>query len=107
MTPVPGDQSRHWPAGTCSGSALLDQFGSVRNLGTLAPILQECFGHEDRAYWVAALEAAGVPCGPINTVAEVFEDPQVRFRQMRIKLTHPLAGNIPLVGSPMVFTRNL
>jgi crotonobetainyl-CoA:carnitine CoA-transferase CaiB-like acyl-CoA transferase len=76
----------------------------VRNLGTLAPILQECFGHEDRAYWVAALEAAGVPCGPINTVAEVFEDPQVRFRQMRIKLTHPLAGNIPLVGSPMVFT---
>ncbi|MGA3156977.1 MAG: CaiB/BaiF CoA-transferase family protein [Steroidobacteraceae bacterium] len=76
----------------------------VRNLGTLAPILQECFGHEDRAYWVAALEAAGVPCGPINTVAEVFEDPQVRFRQMRIKLSHPLAVNIPLVGSPMVFT---
>jgi crotonobetainyl-CoA:carnitine CoA-transferase CaiB-like acyl-CoA transferase len=78
----------------------------VRNLTTLTPILQECFAQHDRAHWVAELEAAGVPCGPINTVAEVFEDPQVRFRRMQINLPHPLAGNVPLVGSPMVFTED-
>jgi crotonobetainyl-CoA:carnitine CoA-transferase CaiB-like acyl-CoA transferase len=78
----------------------------VRNIALLAPILQKCFSRADRAHWVAALEAAGVPCGPINTVAEVFDDPQIRFRKMRIDLTHPLAGTVPLVGSPMVFTED-
>src|SRR3546814_9863520 len=48
--------------------------------------------------WIAALEAAGVPCSPVNTIDRVFEDPQVKARGMRIELPHPLAdsGTVPL-----------
>ena len=51
--------------------------------------------------WIAALEAAGVPCGPINQLHEVFADPQVQARDMQIRLPHPTAGHVDLVGSPM------
>ena len=51
-----------------------------------------------------ALEEAGVPCGPINTVAQAFANPQVQARGMQIKLPHPLAGEVPLMGSPMKFS---
>ena len=54
--------------------------------------------------WVAALEAAGVPCGPINNIKQVFADPQVIARGMRIELPHPAAGVAPLVTSPMHFS---
>ena len=46
----------------------------VRNLATLAPLLRERFAQWQRAELIAALDAAGVPCGPINSVADVFED---------------------------------
>ncbi|MCJ9713537.1 CoA transferase, partial [Bordetella hinzii] len=48
--------------------------------------------------WIGLLEQHGVPCGPINNVAEVFEDPQVQARGMRIAMTHPRAGEVPLVA---------
>lgn len=51
--------------------------------------------------WIGLLEQHGVPCGPINNVAEVFEDPQVQARGMRIAMTHPQAGEVPLVASPI------
>ncbi|AKQ54940.1 CaiB/BaiF CoA transferase family protein [Bordetella hinzii] len=51
--------------------------------------------------WIGLLEQHGVPCGPINNVAEVFEDPQVQARGMRIAMTHPRAGEVPLVASPI------
>jgi crotonobetainyl-CoA:carnitine CoA-transferase CaiB-like acyl-CoA transferase len=75
----------------------------VRNLTTLTPILAELFGKRARTELVDALEAAGVPCGPINTVPEVFEEPQVKHRQMLIDVPHPLAGTVPLVNTPMRF----
>jgi crotonobetainyl-CoA:carnitine CoA-transferase CaiB-like acyl-CoA transferase len=53
------------------------------------------------AEWIALLEAAGVPCGPINRIDAVFDDPQVRARGMRIELPHPLAGQAPLVANPI------
>jgi len=53
------------------------------------------------AEWVAALETAGVPCGPINAIDAVFADPQVRARQMRIELPHPTSGTVPLVANPL------
>jgi crotonobetainyl-CoA:carnitine CoA-transferase CaiB-like acyl-CoA transferase len=77
--------------------------GRVRNLDTLMPILAAKFKARDRKHWVDALDAAGVPCGPINSIAEVFEDPQVKHREMRIEVPHPLAGRVPLVASPMRF----
>jgi crotonobetainyl-CoA:carnitine CoA-transferase CaiB-like acyl-CoA transferase len=51
--------------------------------------------------WIAALEAAGVPCGPINDLAQVFDDPQVRHRGMRVEAPHPTAGSVPMVASPI------
>ena len=53
------------------------------------------------AHWVAALERAGVPAGPINTLDAVFDDPQVRARDMRIELPHPVAGAVSLVANPL------
>jgi len=51
--------------------------------------------------WIAAMETAGVPCGPINTLDKVFADPQVQARGMRIEMEHPLAGAVPLVANPI------
>jgi len=53
------------------------------------------------AAWVTILEAAGVPCGPINSIDAVFADRQVRARGMRIDLPHPRAGSVPLVANPL------
>jgi len=53
---------------------------------------------------VGALGAAGVPCGPINTLAQAFSEPQAEARGMMFKLPHPLAGEVPLIGSPMKFS---
>ncbi|MBR0751256.1 CoA transferase [Bradyrhizobium jicamae] len=51
--------------------------------------------------WVSAMDAAGVPCGPINSVERVFENPQVRSRGTRIEMDHPLGGVVPLVANPI------
>ena len=66
-------------------------------VAALAPLLAARRG----ADWVAALEAAGVPCGPINDLAQVFADPQVRHRGLRLEAAHPVAGTVPMVASPI------
>jgi len=53
------------------------------------------------AHWIAALEAVGVPAGPINTLDAVFDDPQVRARGMVVDLPHPVAGTVSLVANPL------
>ena len=79
--------------------------GRVRNRDELIPIIKELFKQRTSAEWITALEHAGVPCGPINTIAEVFANPQVQSRGMRIDVPHNGSGQIPLVGTPMKFTR--
>jgi crotonobetainyl-CoA:carnitine CoA-transferase CaiB-like acyl-CoA transferase len=76
----------------------------VENRAGLVPLLAEVLAKRTTHEWVAALEAAGVPNGPINTIAQVFEEPQVKARGMKIELDHPLAGKVPLVASPMRFS---
>ena len=73
----------------------------VRNRATLVPLLAAEMKRRDRSAWLEALEAAQVPCGPINNLAEVFADPQVRAREMTVEVAHPLAGHVRLVASPM------
>ncbi len=51
-----------------------------------------------------ALEAVGVPCGPINNLAQVFTDPQVQAREMRVDVPHPTAGSVPQVRHPVRFS---
>ena len=53
------------------------------------------------AAWLAALEPAQVPCAPINDLAQVFADPQVRHRGMRVDVAHPSGGSVPIVASPL------
>jgi crotonobetainyl-CoA:carnitine CoA-transferase CaiB-like acyl-CoA transferase len=78
----------------------------VRNNAELTPLLTARFGEMPRAELTAALDAAGVPCAPINDIPQVFNDPQVRHREMLRHLPHPLAGTVPQVVSPMRFTTN-
>lgn len=75
--------------------------GRVRHRDVLVPMLQSAFRSRDRHAWLASLEAAGIPCGPVNDIADVFADPQVRARGMVVEAPHPLAGVVPLVDSPM------
>ena len=56
--------------------------------------------------WISALEKAGVPCGPINTLDRVFRDPHVQARAMVQQVEHPLAGSIPTVRNPILFSRS-
>lgn len=73
----------------------------VRHRATLVPLLAEAMKRRIRADWLPALESAGVPCGPINDLAEVFADPQVQSRGMAVEVPHPLAGLVSLVASPL------
>jgi len=73
----------------------------VANRATLIPLLRQATVMRSTHDWIAALEAAGVPCGPINRLDEVFADPQVRSRGLRIELPHPSAGSVPLVANPI------
>jgi formyl-CoA transferase len=73
----------------------------VKNRDTLVPLLAEMAATKPRDEWIDLLEARGVPCGPINDVGEVFDNPQVRARGVAIELAHPAAGKVKLVRSPM------
>ena len=73
----------------------------VRNRGVLVPMLEAVMKGRDKADWLAALEAAKVPCGAINSLAEVFADPQVNERGMIARVNHSLQPDLRLVSSPM------
>jgi crotonobetainyl-CoA:carnitine CoA-transferase CaiB-like acyl-CoA transferase len=75
----------------------------VRNREALSAIIIERLQTRPMAEWIEKLDAAGVPAGPINTVPMVFEDEQVRHREMLVRVPHKLAGEVPLVASPMKF----
>lgn len=73
----------------------------VRNRAELVPILQEAFLQRDTDEWLPELRAAGIPCGPINTVSQSFNDPHIQARGYVWECDHPTAGTIKLAGSPM------
>jgi crotonobetainyl-CoA:carnitine CoA-transferase CaiB-like acyl-CoA transferase len=76
----------------------------VENRAEISRLIQEFFSKKTTAQWLKLLEAAGVPNGPINDIAQVFEEPQVKARGVKIELEHAAAGRIPLVASPMRFS---
>ena len=76
----------------------------VRNLEVLNPLIAAELAKHDRAHWVAAFEAAGVPCGPINSIPEAFADEQVKHRGMLFELDHPAGTKLPQVANPIRFT---
>lgn len=73
----------------------------VANRSVLVPLLRQATVFKTTAEWVTQLEAVGVPCGPINDLAQVFADPQVQARGLAMQLPHALAGLVPQVASPI------
>ncbi|HUN67376.1 MAG TPA: CaiB/BaiF CoA-transferase family protein [Burkholderiales bacterium] len=92
----------------CPGLAQDPRFATngkrVENRAEITRLIQEIFARKTTAEWLELLEAAGVPNGPINDIAQVFEEPQVRARGVKIELDHAAAGKLPLVASPMRFS---
>ena len=99
--PVPQLLWRHRPARAVRRSALLDQSAARENREELVPLLAERMATGARDHWLAALEGVGVPAGPINTLDQVCEDPQVLARGMKRELPHPAAGKVPMAASPL------
>jgi crotonobetainyl-CoA:carnitine CoA-transferase CaiB-like acyl-CoA transferase len=73
----------------------------VRHREALIPILETWFPAQPVSYWVGKLTDAGVPCGPIYSIDQVFSDPQVHARGMKIELQHPTAGPMAMTANPI------
>jgi crotonobetainyl-CoA:carnitine CoA-transferase CaiB-like acyl-CoA transferase len=75
----------------------------VRNRDALTERLAPVLAGQTSRYWIEGLEARNVSCGPINTIDQVFADPQVLARGMRLEMPHPAAGAapVPLIASPI------
>ncbi|MBU6380809.1 MAG: CoA transferase [Betaproteobacteria bacterium] len=76
----------------------------VEHREALDALLNERFRQQTTKHWVALLEQAGVPNGPINSIHEAFEEEQVKARGVRLELPHPVAGSVPQIASPMRFS---
>ncbi len=77
----------------------------VHNRDSLVPLLQAKMLERDKDDWIALLEAANVPAGPINTVGEVFSEPQIQAREMQVNVPHPMNPELQLVGNPIKLSR--
>jgi len=77
----------------------------VRHRDTLVPLLEGILKTRTKADWLAALEAAKVPCGAINSLSEVFVDPQIQARGMVQNWQHPIKPDLQLVASPIKMSR--
>lgn len=75
----------------------------VDNRDRLVAQLETLIAARPSAFWLEALEAEGVPCGPINRVEQVFDNPQVQHRGMQMSMSHPDAGDMSLVSNPVCF----
>ncbi len=76
----------------------------VRNRDVLVPLIAAVVRTRSQQEWLGALEPLGIPCGPINRLDQVFADPQVVARGLRVDLPHPLSGTVPQVRAPLGFS---
>jgi glutaryl-CoA transferase len=76
----------------------------VDNRALVIAILRELFRSHDNEHWLKLLNAAEVPCAPIQTIDQVFAAPQVRHRDMLVEVEHPTAGTVRMAGIPVKFS---
>ena len=102
-----GQFQRFCQVAGCPELAADERFASnrqrVANRNTLLPLLEPLLQQRNTDDWLKALEAVGVPCGPINRLDQVFADPQVQHRGLQLTLPHPQAGEVKLVSNPVRF----
>jgi crotonobetainyl-CoA:carnitine CoA-transferase CaiB-like acyl-CoA transferase len=77
----------------------------VRNREIVIETLEAIIKAKSCDFWLQQLEIKGVPCGPINDIAQVFDNPQLKHRKMLGELTHPINGKVPTVANPIHFSR--
>jgi crotonobetainyl-CoA:carnitine CoA-transferase CaiB-like acyl-CoA transferase len=77
----------------------------VKNRVELTRLMNDVTAGMPQRHWVDGLAGAGVPCSPVNDIAQVFEDPQVRARGMRIEMPHVSGTNVPLIASPIKMSK--
>ena len=73
----------------------------MNNLDDLVSTLEGTFAQQTSEHWLEILDAAGVPAGPINDLGQVYDDPQVRAREMMVETDHPVAGLVKNIGIPI------
>ncbi len=76
----------------------------VKHRDVLVPLLEKMIKLRKRDDWLTSLEVVGVPCGPINDMQQVFDNPQVKHRQVRVDVPHTLADTVPMVANPIKFS---
>jgi crotonobetainyl-CoA:carnitine CoA-transferase CaiB-like acyl-CoA transferase len=72
----------------------------VKNRAALVPQIQQALACNTVNHWIETLTAVGVPCGPINNLQQVFDDPHVQHRGIRTEVPHPRAGTLPILANP-------
>jgi crotonobetainyl-CoA:carnitine CoA-transferase CaiB-like acyl-CoA transferase len=77
----------------------------VRNRDIVVERLEKIIKAKNSDFWLQQLEIKGVPCGPINDIAQVFDNPQIKHRKMLGELNHPKNGKVPTVANPINFSR--
>ena len=75
-----------------------DNAGRLTNQTQLESDLEQTFAQHSTDHWMEVLNQAGVPCGPIYDMQQVWDDPHVASREMRVDLEHPAAGTVPNIG---------
>jgi len=75
------------------------------NWEELEPILEEIMAKDNTAAWIEKLRSVGVPCGPINNIEQLVNDPQVLEREMIVEVEHPVAGNLKMPGCPIKMSK--
>ena len=88
-----------------SDPAYADDTARVANRQALAERIEAVTKLRPRAYWLALFEDHGVPCGPINSYADVFDDEQIAAREMAVETDHPTLGRLRTLGSPLKMSR--
>ncbi|MGE7120210.1 CaiB/BaiF CoA transferase family protein [Peribacillus sp. NPDC046944] len=77
----------------------------LQNKEELIPIIEALLKSKTKKEWKTQLDIAGIPNGPIQTIAEMFEDPQIQAREMLVEMDHPKVGNLRVTGSPLKLSK--
>jgi len=86
--------------------AKLDIFGRVEKREAIITLLKNSFLTKNLVEWMAILNDADIPCGPVYTIEESYSDPQITYRESVFEINHPTEGKIKLRSFPVIFSES-